>query len=229
MSDNRVRGQQWQRLIGEFFAPLLGATPDAWTEANGAVITAILEPVAWRSRLESASGYADFLWRYRLDWLASMCELVGVAMPPDEETVALSKRAERWVRPQVDAAFPGAAEAIRALHGSGYRLFTASGEPSEDLADYLTGMGVRERFEGLYGPDLVETFKNGHEYYERVFADAGVRAEESLVVDDSPMALAWAAEAGAATVLVGSAEVPSGTACIGRLRELPELLATRYG
>jgi hypothetical protein len=39
----------------------------------------------------------------------------------------------------------------------------------------------------------------------RIFADAGVAPAEALVVDDNPLALRWAAEAGARTVFVGSA------------------------
>lgn len=153
--------------------------------------------------------------------------MVGVDMPDEAEALVLAERAERWVRPQVDAAIPGAADAIETLHAAGYRLFTASGEPSDDLHDYLGRMGVRERFQRLYGPDLIDTFKDGPAFYERIFADAGVAAEEALVVDDTPAAIGWAMEVGARAVLVGEDVSPINDALhVRRLRDLPELLGT---
>jgi HAD superfamily hydrolase (TIGR01509 family) len=230
LNDNAVRAIQWQHLIGEFFVPVLGGDREAWARANYAVISGIFEPSNWRARLRASPDYTAFTRRYRLDWLASMCELVGVPMPPEHEALVLAERAERWIVPQVDAAVPGATETVRLLHDSGYRLFTASGASSRDLDEYLRGMGARECFERLYGPDLIETFKEGPEFFARVFADAGVPAEDSLVVDDSPLALGWAAEVGATTVLVGDgADSSVGALQIRSLRDLPNLLSIGYG
>ena len=87
-------------------------------------------------------------------------------------------------------------------------------------------MGVRDCFGRLYGPDLIDTFKMGPEFYARLLTDAGVAAENALVVDDNPAVLRWAAQVGARTVLVGatSLEGPAPTLHIGSLAELPELL-----
>lgn len=225
MNDNAARGAQWQRLVGEFFSRALGGSPQAWGEANYTMAVAMFEPSAWSRRLNAVRGYADFLERYHLDWLTFMCESVGVPVPEDAEALALAERAERWIIPQVCAALPGAADAIVKLHAEGYRLFTASGARSADLHDYLTGMRVRDAFEGLYGPDLIDTVKNGPEYYERVFADAGVPAEDAMVVDDSPAALGWASEVGATPVLVSEEGKPmSDTLHVRGLRELPDRL-----
>lgn len=230
MNNNRLRGPQWQRLVGEFFAPILGGRQVAWAAANHAVVTAMLEPTSWSARLHEARSYAAFERRYRLDWLGSMSTMVGVSTPAEDEALTLVERAERWIRPLVDAALPGAVEAIRLLHGAGYQLFTASGESSEDLADYLSGMDVRMCFERLYGPDLIEAFKNGPAFYHRVFADAGVTPQHALVVDDSPAPIGWALEAGASAVLVGDGmSVSGGIPQIPDLRALPTLLADWYG
>lgn len=229
ISDNALRGRQWQRLVGEFFAPVLGGSPESWAEANRTVISDILDlSDAWPRRLQAADSYSAFLVRYRLDWLGSMCAIVGARMPREPEALALVERAERWIRPQVDAATPGAAEAIRTLQAEGYRLFTASGEPSEDLEDYLVGMGVRDWFERLYGPDLVQCFKNGPEYYERIFADAGISPGDALVVDDNPDPLRWAAQVGARTALVGDKNASPDVMQIRNLSELPNLLNALY-
>jgi HAD superfamily hydrolase (TIGR01509 family) len=155
-----------------------------------------------------------------------MCALVGVPGPSAEESVDLARRAGAWIIRRVDAAFPGAVDAVRLLHTRGYALHTASGASSVDLESYLDGMGVRDCFGRLYGPDLIDTFKDGPEYYERLLSDAGVAPAHALVVDDSPHALDWAAQVGAQTVLVGTAAAPATRARhrIGSLTELPDLV-----
>lgn len=229
MNDNRVRGEQWRRMVAEFFAPILGGAPEVWAEANRVVIDRILEPTAWLARLRAAPDYQNFDDAYQLDWLHEMCAIVGVPSPPDDESVALARRAGQSIIRRVRAAFPGAVEAIQTLHARGYTLHTASGESSVDLAGYLEGMGVRDCFGRLYGPDLIDTFKAGPEFYSRLLADAGVTPDEALVVDDNPEMLGWAAEAGARTVLVRATPMERhGTALrIGSLAELPELLRGR--
>jgi beta-phosphoglucomutase-like phosphatase (HAD superfamily) len=159
MNDNSLRGQQWRRLVAEFFTPLLGGTPEVWSQANRTMTDQLFDPVNWQKRIRAASDYASFDRRYQLDWLAGMCEVVGVPTPPEEEGLELAYRATAFITSCVRAAFPGVIDAIRTLHSQGYTLHTASGEPSTDLDGYLTGMGVRDCFGRLYGPDLVNTFK----------------------------------------------------------------------
>lgn len=225
MNDNRRRGPQWQRLAGEFFAPILGGAPQAWAEANRIVTAAIFEPQAWRRRLLEASDYTSFQRAHQLDWLSAMCAFVGVACPSDEDGIELTGRANSWIIPRVDAAFPGAAEAIRTLHARGYTLHTASGESSAELAHYLDGMGVRACFGRLYGPDLIDALKVGPEYYRRILSDAVVVLAAAVVVDDSPDAIGWAMQVGARAVLVGA---PSSEAHptyhVGSLADLPGII-----
>jgi HAD superfamily hydrolase (TIGR01509 family) len=226
MNDSHLRALQWQRLVSAFFVPRLGGTPEAWIEANHRVIERLLGLENWRMRIQSASDYASFDHAYQLDWLRGMCEVVDIEAPPEEECVELARRAGAYIIPRVRAAFPGVVDAIRTLHSQGYPLHTASGEPSIHLAGYLNGMGVRECFDRLYGPDLIDSFKEGPKYYERLFADVGVAPAETLVVDDSPRAISWAAKVGARTILVGDAAYPEirTTLCIESLVELPAIL-----
>src|SRR5262249_24311232 len=145
MNDNALRGPQSQRLVGEFFPPLLGGTPEAWAEANGIVVIRQLEEYARTMAGRVEVDYAAFLRAAYLGWLGGMCELVGVAVPDEEECVALARRAAEYVIPRVRSAYPGAAEAIRTLADRGYEIHTASGEYSVELAGHLEGMGVRDR------------------------------------------------------------------------------------
>jgi HAD superfamily hydrolase (TIGR01509 family) len=226
MNDNSQRATQWRRLVSEFFVPRLGGTSEIWIEANRLVIDRLLDPENWHMRLQEAANYASFDYTYQFDWLRGMCELVGVPAPPEEECVELARRAVAYIIPRVQAAFPGAVDAIRTLHKQAYTLHTASGEPSIELAGHLDGMGVRDCFGRLYGPDLIDIFKEGPEYYERIFADVGITAADTLVVDDNPRAITWAAQLGAQTTLVGNAPSPQTrtTLRIGSLAELPALM-----
>jgi HAD superfamily hydrolase (TIGR01509 family) len=229
MNDNERRAPQWRQLVGEYFAPRLGGAPAAWAEANYTMTTSLFAADAWLARLAAAPSYAAFRRAYWLDWLGEMCALVGVPAPSEAECLALAQAAEGWIIGRVQSAFPGAAVAIRALYEGGYALHTASGESSSELAGYLVGMGVRECFGRLYGPDLLDCFKTGPDYYARLLADAGVAPANALVVDDSPQALAWAAKAGARTVLVGGAAPTRDgqTEQIDSLAKLPALLHQR--
>ena len=226
ISDNSRRAPQWQRLVGEFLPPLLGGRAEDWIETNKAFTAATFEPAAWESRLASARDYWDFERTYLLDWLNGMCDKVGVERLPEEEGLALSRRANIWITSRVRADFPGVVETIVALYNRGYRLNMASGESSTDLEGYLRTLGVRDYFNRLYGPDLINTLKAGPEFYARMFADAGVSPGNALVVDDSPSAIGWASQVGACTVLVTSQQIdplPS-LVTIQSLAELPAVI-----
>lgn len=226
MNDNRLRAPQWQRLVGEFLAPRLGGEPDVWARANRDFTSAFFVPEVMDRRIAKANGWLDFDRSYEIDWLRGMCELVGIPAPNDDDCVEIAHQANRYVIPRVRSAYPGAAEAILALHVAGYRLFTASGEASDDLADYLGGMGVgvREAFTRLYGPDLIDVMKIGPEYYHGVFGDAGVDPGSALVVDDQPRVIRWALEAGARAMLIGDAPAPPDWPRIEKLADLPAWL-----
>ena len=230
LNDNRLRGTQWQRMVGEFFVPRLGGTPEAWAEANRALITSMLAPDAWRERMLAAPDYATFDYKYQLDWLYGMCELVGVPPPSEKESVALARQASAAIIPRVDAAFPGVVETIRLLHNRGYTLHTASGASSTELDSYLDAMSVRDCFGRLYGPDLIETFKNGPEFHERILADACVAPSDALILDDNPIVVGWIKQVGARAVLVGDTSGASTeiTNVIASLADLPRLIEQLY-
>jgi HAD superfamily hydrolase (TIGR01509 family) len=226
MNDNRTRALQWQCLVGEYFVPLLGGLPEAWSRANRLVTDRLFEPDAWRRRVQAAADYRSFDRDYQVEWLRGMCGLVGIETPPEEECLRLARRAAAFIPHHVQAAFPGVVDSISVLHRQGYSLHTASGESSIELGGYLQAMGVCDCFGRLYGPDLIETLKEGPEYYERIFADLGISAADALVVDDSPRATRWARQVGARTVLVGDSSLLSIEAIvqIGSLVELPATL-----
>lgn len=228
MNDNLLRGKQWPPLIGKFFAPRLGGSATAWAKANPIVMRHILEPAYWLQRIETAHNYRDFENAYWLDWLQGMAQIVGITLPTDEECIQLAQEAESFVIPYVRSAFPGVIETIKWLYEEGYTLHTASGESSTHLGYYLEGMGVRHCFGRLYGPDLLDEFKDRPEYYSKLFADLQLEPNDALVVDDSPQALARARTFGANTVLISASnERAHETFVIPSLADLPALLHSK--
>ncbi len=225
MNDNALRGPQWQKFLGEFLPAHLGGTPQAWAEANRLLINAEF----FDTFLERTFGRADVSFQiyekvYAKFWFEGMCKHVGVNTPEGEQCVLLHREASRYVAARVRAAYPGVIETIKHLHQAGYILHTASNEASYDLEGYLMGMGVRHCFDRLYGVDVVDILKESPEYYRRVLHDAGLEASQAVFVDDSARRLAYAAQMGAKTVLVGNTRDVQFDDTISSLQDLPELL-----
>jgi HAD superfamily hydrolase (TIGR01509 family) len=204
LNDNAIRGPQFRRLVAEFFAPRLGGGRIAWEEANRSVADTFLFQQVFASGSE-AEDYASWWGGYQVQWLRRMAAIVGAYLPDrDTECLRLACEAIDYITPRIMSEYPGAAEAVSDLHRMGFSLFTASGEHSRELDGYLRGMGIRQHFEVLYGPDLVNAAKYSVEYYRRIFVHAGIAPRRALVVDDKLRHLAWASELGARTCLVGA-------------------------
>jgi HAD superfamily hydrolase (TIGR01509 family) len=224
ITDKRQRTKQWHYLIGDYFAPLFGRTAGEWNTAQQRVTERLLDQ--GEALQQATPDFITFHHTYDRSWLSGMCELLGLPIPAEEECVALADQAIASISSRIQAALPGSVEAIQTLHSQGYVLHTASGTLSFEIAGYLEAEGVRPCFGRCYGADLINTFKQGPESFERLFADVGLRPAEALVVDDESDALGWAAQVGARTVLVSP---PSHfekvtTAYIGSLADLPAWL-----
>jgi beta-phosphoglucomutase-like phosphatase (HAD superfamily) len=232
ISQSAPRAAQWERLVGEYFSPRLGGDSKAWAEANREVMKKSWREGGfgdWAVYYDQISGLRDEAWDADLDahftaWVSTMCDLVGV--PPPADSVALADAACIYVTERVTSPFPDVIDAVHALAERGYALHTASGERSIELDGYLRALGVRHLFgTQLFGTDLVRIPKAGPEFYARIFSSVGIEATAAVVIDDSPLALGWAAEAGARIFLIdrASSGVSDGPT-ITSLRELLSLL-----
>jgi len=225
MNDNTFRTPEWRRLVGEYFAPRLGGSADAWREANRVVFEQWMLPL-----LEEGPQGKDWISWYnarQIQWLREMASRVGVAEPiNDVECLELVWQASDYITQRVKSAFPGVIEAIKLLHTNGFKLFTSSGEHSRQLDGHLKCMGVRDCFKVLYGSDIINYGKYSEEFYMRVFEHSHVNPREVLVVDDKPEYLAWAASLGAKTCLVRTLPNDQKTAdfVITKLVDLPAAL-----
>ena len=229
MNDDTQRAPEWQRLVAEFFAPLLGGDLTSWVDANAVVFECLLPMLEAGPK---GQEYDEWFDSTQLLWLRRMAAHVGVAVPADDaQCIRLAWQASDYVTLRVRASYPGAVEAIRMLHSMGFTLFTASGGHSRELHGYLSGMGVRECFDRLYGADLIKVGKNSAEYYHRLFKHSGVNPNHTLVVDNKPHCLAWASSLGATTCLVGAVHehIAKANFTVGSLTELSSVLGDGDG
>ena len=198
LNDNEVRAPQWRRLLGEYLSPRLGGTPEAWAAANiGAFERAWARYLAQMERAGDIPGIEAWTREDRRLWLIDMCEQVGVRVPDEPGEYAVE--AGSWVAERVRADIPGAIDTVRWLHGRGLVLHTASGALSWELEPYLRGMGIRDLFDHLYGPDLVDRYKNGPHFHAALLSDSSAQAETAAVVDDSEKVRSWAGSVGLRT------------------------------
>lgn len=227
LNDNSLRGPQWQRLVGEFFAPRLGGAPEEWARANTTVFWQAFSNQAQRRRAGSLDDPQADWEQYLNEWLTLMCEAVGVPRPVSpSELLALAQEGQDYIMPLFHAGFPGAALAVQDLSQS-FQMFTASGGCSWELQYAVGNLGLGGIFRRLYGVDLVRTPKSSPLFYQRIFADASVDPATALVVDDTLDALRWARGAGAGLVVLVSPQSqtrPDVDAMISSLAALPVTL-----
>ena len=181
LNDNRLRGPEWLRLIGEFMPSRLGGTAEQWAEANR-----VLFPQLWDSlkrRLPEFASHQQFQRTYSISWMEKMCDFVGVQRPSDEDAVTLYGELSIYVGERAVCAIEGSTDAVVSLYRAGYRLFTASGANSWELQAILGRMGIADLFQQLYGPDLIDHVKYGPEFYDKLFAHAGIQADRALVIE----------------------------------------------
>jgi HAD superfamily hydrolase (TIGR01509 family) len=201
--DNSDLSPQWRRLIGEFLAPRLGGSAEAWGAANIPAFEQQLE--RWRVAM-AGRGPADIRGFFAKDaclWFLDMCDAMDVARPPHEEAVRLAADTVSYVKAHLELRPPqGGLRALRALRDRGLVLHVASADAHDELVTFLEQIGARDLFDRVYGSDLVNTWKFGPDYYRAVLADSGVNPKLAAVVDDSPSAVSWARECGMRSFLV---------------------------
>ena len=68
MNDNRLRGMQWQKMLGEYFSPKYGGEPHKWAEANVSMIKDFTlehgELLESAEEVEYDAFYDDFINRW---------------------------------------------------------------------------------------------------------------------------------------------------------------------
>jgi HAD superfamily hydrolase (TIGR01509 family) len=123
-----------------------------------------------------------------------MFEESKISVPHDINYYDIFDAAVAYVIPKVRSAIPGVIDSIKELKSRGFSLFTAAGAVSNEMKLYLEGMGILQLFKGIYGPDVINNWKAGPEFYRKIFQHSGVDAAKAIVIEDNPKFLKSALE-----------------------------------
>ncbi|NPD89353.1 MAG: HAD hydrolase-like protein [Asgard group archaeon] len=226
MNDNKLRGIQWMKMIGEYFSPKYGGEPHQWAEGNFDFINEI--DAEYNVNLEEGNleDYQEYFSDFILRWITSMFDYVGIECPSTEKHKEIYFEVVDIITPNVKSAFPGVIDCIKIIHNIGLKLYTSSAEHSKELKGYLRGMRVINCFEGFYGPDLVNTHKTDESFYEAIFNDIGLDSKRAIVIDDKPRFLERAQKVGANVIQACLTEEieASFQYYVNHMSELPEVV-----
>lgn len=213
---------EWVRLVGDVLAPALGRAPADWGRANALAFPRVFaDRDLWYDEDPELSER-----RLITHLLREQCRSLDVPYPGDDAAVALGRELDRYVCRHADCAYPATVGVIREL-ATNYAVHTATGNPSWRVETLLEQWGVRHLVGVPAGTDLVGVMRDTAAFYRRVFALAGVEAEQAIVVDDTRENARRARALGALAVLVDPAgeATPEGVdAVITNIVELPDAL-----
>ncbi|MFX1389106.1 MAG: HAD family hydrolase [Promethearchaeota archaeon] len=203
LNDNKIRGKQWQQLIGEYFSPKFGGKPESWGYANIELTKDFggkdVPKLLYQNRKKS---HKEFIGWFIEKWINEMFDYVGIERPEKNQYKELYYGASKFVAHKVKAAFPGVIETIKKLHNEGYSLCTASGTESIELEFYLESMGLEQFFKKLYGPDLIDILKIDETFYNVIFEDLKISPKQAIIIEDKPYYLKEAEKSGASIIQV---------------------------
>jgi len=150
-----------------------------------------------RDEKKKFGDYQAFYTNFKKNMVLAMFKETGKTPPRNINLVDIFDTTNQYVIPKVRAAIPGIIESIKELSSKGFILYTASGAISDEMKMSLEGMGIIQYFKEFYGPDLINTWKFGSEYYEAIFKHSSVDATKAIIIEDNPRFLEAALEAGA--------------------------------
>lgn len=133
-------------------------------------------------------------------------ELLAKAMSPVLVEATRPVYRARYSEIAVSSALPlaGAARLIEALAARGVVLALASNKPSYFSERILTGLGWRQRFAHVLGPDLAKRTKPDPRMVELILERSGIGAEEALYVGDMTVDLETARACAMPFILVAT-------------------------
>jgi FMN phosphatase YigB (HAD superfamily) len=227
LNNNKIRGEQWQKLIGEFMTPNFGGNPKDWGTANAKIVENFINKgiptLMYEHKEKNHKQYIEWFIEY---WINNMFDYAGIERPDESKYNEIYYNAAKYVNLRVNSAFPDVKETIKILCQKGYNLCTASGTESIELKYYLEGMEIKPYFNKFYGPDLVNTLKVDDKFYTAIFTDLRIKPEQAIVIDDKPYYLKIAEKLGAHTIqacLIDEVE-PKFDNYIISIKSLPKII-----
>jgi len=159
-------------------------------------------------------------------WYPGLTDGERLAMVEHFDKVTAVAGAEKAV------ALPGAIDALRRLHGNGYRLGVATNDSTEGAERTLAALGISQLFDAAYGYDAVANPKPAADPVIAFCDLTGLKPCEVAMVGDNTHDLEMAHNAGCGLAVgvasgTGSPDMLAKRAdvLLGSVAELPEYLA----
>ena len=91
---------------------------------------------------------------------------------------------------------------------------------------YLEGMGIIQCFKEFYGPDIINTWKSGPNYYKEIFKHSKVNPTKSIIIEDQPRFLDNAQQMGANVIqaCITGEHKPQFPFFVEDMRNLPQII-----
>ncbi len=195
LNDNKICGMQWKKFVGEYYSTRFSGDPKIWGEANHKTLASYFD-IFWKDGKENFDDYQSFYNDFKRNMVLGMFKEAGKILPKDIIIEEVFNSARDYVIPKVRSAIPGVIHAVKELAAKGFNLYTAAGAVSIEMKMYLEGLGISQYFIEYYGPDLINTWKSGPDYYKAIFNHSGVDPKKSIIIDDQPRFLDKALEVG---------------------------------
>jgi phosphoglycolate phosphatase-like HAD superfamily hydrolase len=227
LSNAQALWDQYTEELASLLSVDVGGDKAAWKTALRPAIDRSLDRYAETFRNNPLAGYTQWIDAERVRFIEEVFAETGQPLPTCDPLVEFAKRMQFDALTACNAAFPGAEEALRELFEMGVRTQMASAQESEFLLAALIGAQVESYIESKFGPDLVCCAKEGPEFYRRIFEACHVHPSQAIVVDDQPLCLDWAEEAGAKVVqarIQPHAPEPQFPIVLHALSDLPGLV-----
>jgi HAD superfamily hydrolase (TIGR01509 family) len=225
LNDNRIRGKQWKKLVGEYYYSRFGGAPEIWGEANHKLITAFFSDFKGEKR-RKFKNYEDFYTDFKKKMVLGMFKEAGKNLPKNIDLIEVFNSTNQFVIPKIRSAIPGIIESIKELSSNRFSLCTAAGAVSIEMKMYLEGMGIIQYFKKVYGPDLINKWKSNQDYYSTIFKNLNINPRTAIIIDDQPRFLEAALQAGANVIqscITGEFE-PQYQFYVTNMEKLPQII-----
>lgn len=228
INDPKAMLRQYGSVVAQAMSKKFGGEPAKWLEAHNIVMKAM---VTWSSDIadEVRGEYHLYYREENRRWIVAMFRYLKLEPPDEMESQKLADRLRYIVPMQIQTPLPGGVEAVRHLHHSRHRLVLSSAGCFAHCKGALKGLGLLDKFDGIYGTDLLNTFKDGPGYFDRLLDAEDLEPQECIVVDDKPKVLAWARDLRMRTVHVADERHPpdpKADRAVVSAAELPEAVRT---
>lgn len=222
--DGETLHPHYSAALGEVMAALYGGKPAQWEAGNRKAVQHWLTILS-QYDFTAPDGVTQ-LRQANLRLMRFNFEYAGVPCPADADEDWLAEGVAYEITRRCHVSFPDVRPAIRTLAAQGFSLGVASTVFTSHTRGLIEGMGLADCFQHFIGPDVTDLVFKDAEWFRRGFGACGVRAEESLVVDDSTDVVLAAHAVGAQAVLLNRQGLtpPDHSSSDCEIHDLRELL-----